>query len=336
MADSKITALGSIGTGTDPANDQLVIVDVSDVLPTGMATTGTTKRVGLNQLLSSSPTATGAFSVTGLVTAGSASVTGAATVGTTLSVTGDFSVGTNALKVFPATNRVLINQTTALQGSPLEISALSTADTLSLFGRASDNMSTLTFRANGATTNKVAIQGGDAGFTVSTAASSRLTIDATGVFTFTNVGGFAGTGLTLNATGLGVGVTPASGDGSGIFKAAGTGALTASTRVGLDVRELVSGNQAGIILGAMTTENTGVIGSRTGSGNIAFQTYNGTAWGERARIDYLGNLILTSPSTPPTLATNGQLTVNATSNTNLRFSYRGSDGTTRVANITLA
>ena len=88
MADSKITALGSIGTGTDPANDQLVIVDVSDVLPTGMATTGTTKRVGLNQLLSSSPTATGAFSVTGLVTAGSATITGAATVGTTLGVTG--------------------------------------------------------------------------------------------------------------------------------------------------------------------------------------------------------------------------------------------------------
>jgi hypothetical protein len=53
-------------------------------------------------------------------------------------------------------------------------------------------------------------------------------------------------------------------------------------------------------------------------------------------LDTLGNLILLSPSTPPTLATNGQLTVNATSNTNLRFSYRGSDGTTRVANITLA
>jgi hypothetical protein len=53
-------------------------------------------------------------------------------------------------------------------------------------------------------------------------------------------------------------------------------------------------------------------------------------------LDTLGNLILLSPSTPPTLATNGQLTVNATSNTNLRFSYRGSDGVTRVANITLA
>ena len=97
-------------------------------------------------------------------------------------------------------------------------------------------------------------------------------------------------GMTLNSTGLGVGVTPTAGDGSGNFKAAGTGALTASSRVGLSVYELVSGNQAGILLGAMTTENTAVIGSRTASGNIAFQTYNGASWGERMRIDYVGNV----------------------------------------------
>ena len=53
-------------------------------------------------------------------------------------------------------------------------------------------------------------------------------------------------------------------------------------------------------------------------------------------VDANGNLILKSSNTPATLANNGELTVNATSNTNLRFSYRGSDGTTRVADITLA
>ena len=74
MADSKITALASISTSTDPAVDPLVIVDVSD---TSMAASGTSKKVTLNNLLSSSPTATGAFSVTGLVTAGSATITGA-------------------------------------------------------------------------------------------------------------------------------------------------------------------------------------------------------------------------------------------------------------------
>ncbi len=55
MADSKITALTSISTSSDPANDPLVIVDVSD---TSMAATGTTKKVTLNQLLATSPTAT--------------------------------------------------------------------------------------------------------------------------------------------------------------------------------------------------------------------------------------------------------------------------------------
>lgn len=78
MADSKITALASIGTGTDPANDPLVIVDVSDVSPGGMSATGTTKKVTLNNLLACSPTATLA----------SATVTGNGSFGGSLSVTG--------------------------------------------------------------------------------------------------------------------------------------------------------------------------------------------------------------------------------------------------------
>lgn len=78
MADSKITALASIGTGTDPANDPLVIVDVSDILPGGMSLTGTTKKVTLNNLLACSPTATLA----------SATITGNSTIGGSLGVTG--------------------------------------------------------------------------------------------------------------------------------------------------------------------------------------------------------------------------------------------------------
>jgi hypothetical protein len=58
---------------------------------------------------------------------------------------------------------------------------------------------------------------------------------------------------------------------------------------------------------------------------------------ECMRWDSNGMPIFTPGSaTPATLGTNGQLTLTLTSNTNLRFSYRGSDGTTRVANITLA
>jgi len=285
MADSKITALTAL-TAADPVNDMFPVVDVSD---TTMAASGTTKRISVNNLLSCSPTASGA-----------------------LTITGDLTVDTNTLKVDSTGNAVGIGST-----SP-------TANTLTLgasrFILCSDSQSKF----------------GDSGIINGGAADANTQIQYFGGKALIFSEGASNTKMTLNATGLGVGLTPAAGDGSGAFKAAGTGSLTASTRVGLDVRELVSGNSAGIIIGAMTTENTGVIGSRTASGNIAFQTYNGAAWGERMRIDYLGNLILTSPSTPPTLAANGQLTVNATSNTNLRFSFRGSDGTTRVANITLA
>ena len=91
MADSKITALTSIGTSTDPAVDPLVLVDVSD---TSMAATGTTKKVTLNNLLSSSPTAGNAFTVSGLLTAGSATITG------------DLTVDTSTLKVDSVNDRV--------------------------------------------------------------------------------------------------------------------------------------------------------------------------------------------------------------------------------------
>jgi len=259
MADSKITALASISTSTDPAVDPLIIVDVSD---TSMAASGTSKKVTLNNLLSSSPTATGAFTVSGLVTAGSTTITGAATVGTTLGVTGNLTVGTNALIVFPATNRVLINQTAAIQGDSLEISAKSDGGTISLFGRASDNGSTLTFRASTTVTPKASFTANDTGLSIRTGTVERYNIDATGISTWSVAGT---TAMTLNSTGLGVGVTPSL---------------------------------------------------------------------EKLQVN--GGIVLSPPATPATLATNGQLTVNATSNTNLRFSYRGSDGTTRVANLTLA
>jgi hypothetical protein len=93
MADSKITALAAL-TAADPVNDMFPVVDVSD---TSMAASGTTKRISVNNILSSSPTASGALTVTGLVTAGSATITGAATVGTTLGVTGQLSTA-NVLK----------------------------------------------------------------------------------------------------------------------------------------------------------------------------------------------------------------------------------------------
>jgi hypothetical protein len=79
MADSKITALTAIST-VDPTADPLVIVDVSD---TSMAASGTTKKSTINQLLGSGGTATLA----------SATITGDLTVRTTSLVVNASGIG---------------------------------------------------------------------------------------------------------------------------------------------------------------------------------------------------------------------------------------------------
>jgi hypothetical protein len=57
---------------------------------------------------------------------------------------------------------------------------------------------------------------------------------------------------------------------------------------------------------------------------------------ERVRINASGDVISNVNTAAPTLTTNQQMVFALTSNTNLRISVRGTDGTTRVANITLA
>lgn len=181
MADLKISQLTAI-TVLTPATDVLPVVDVG----------GVTKKIQVNQILASN----------GVAALASATITGAATVGTTLGVTGNLTVGTNALIVFPATNRVLINQTAAIQGDALEISVKSDGGGISLFGRASDNGATLTFRANGVTTAKASLTANDSGLSIRTGTVERYNIDTTGVSTWSVAGT---TAMTLNASGLGLG-----------------------------------------------------------------------------------------------------------------------------------
>lgn len=49
-----------------------------------------------------------------------------------------------------------------------------------------------------------------------------------------------------------------------------------------------------------------------------------------------GDVVFHPSSSPPALSVNGDMVINCTSNTNARISFRGSDGVTRVGNITLA
>ena len=51
----------------------------------------------------------------------------------------------------------------------------------------------------------------------------------------------------------------------------------------------ITGQSAGLWFGARNDETTGIIGTRTATGNLAFETYN-SGWGERMRITYDGNV----------------------------------------------
>jgi hypothetical protein len=162
--------------------------------------------------------------------------------------------------------------------------------------------------------------------------------------------------MTLNATGLGVGASPSyklevvAPAGDNIVSLFRSGDATAANNAGGGFRSISSATAASRVAqiwldadGADFSSGDYFFIQKNGnSGTVEFNQYSNAAMTfmtnatERARIDASGNLILQSSATPATLGTNGMLTVNATSNTNLRFSYRGSDGTTRVANITLA
>ena len=205
MPDKKITALDAITT-VAPANDLFPIVDVSD---NSMAASGTTKNITVNQLLGAGGTATLA----------------------TATITGDLTVKTNVLKVDSTNNRVGIG--TASPGKRCEINQSANAITtigsgeiLRLIGDDGNTNSRITevgfgSGPTGATFAPVIVGAvntsvtgfGTKDFYVATragvadvAALERYRIASDGVATWSNVGGFAGTAMTLNSTGLGVGV----------------------------------------------------------------------------------------------------------------------------------
>jgi hypothetical protein len=372
MPDSKITALASTGTGTDPANDPLVIVDVSD---TSMAATGTTKKVTLNQLLSCNPIATGNFTITG-----------------------DLTVNTNVLKVDSTNDRVGIGT-----ASPATILDIQSAG--GVFARIQNTTSTSDAYLLVKNTTGEGFFGinalGPYIYTASalpivftTATSERYRIAGDGVATWSNVGGVAGTAMTLNSTGLGVGLTPSGGAAGSVFSAgavlaaggltanqtnrgvlgyssnettirsygatAGTGFITFRVAGGGATTDTEAGRfdaSGRLLLGrtsplsAETFSSLGfaLVGGAThqaiigeASGNVFGGSFTNTPFRIRtnnievAQFDASGNFLSYLTSTAPTLSTNGAMVFNLTSNTNLRISVRGTDGTTRVANITLA
>ena len=145
---------------------------------------------------------TDALTVAGLVTAGSAAITGAATVGTTLGVTGDLTVATDAFKVISATKDVCIGTVTPTFNNKLTVVGGAGGDAFITSG-------------NGTRTGYIGtdgthvIMGGYSNHSVQIHANdiAQMRIAPLGVFEWFD--GASGTRMTLNATGLGIGVSPA-------------------------------------------------------------------------------------------------------------------------------
>jgi len=326
MADTKITALAAITT-VDPAADVLPIVDISD---TSMAASGTTKKITSNQILGAGGTATLASAT----------------------ITGDLTVDTSTLKVDSTNNRVgIVNATPSFT---LDVNGAGSSMCARISSGSGTGLRFDTTR-NVSGLNRNYLIGPDL---LNEGWFSIIPSTALGGGTFTNSiynassdgihvwgNGAGGELMRLNSTGLGVGVTPA--QKLTVLTNVGVSATTATAA---DDRLIFTENMASADLGSQIVWKSAGNGNAYASigftngaagnnGSLIFSTSSsifGSNNVERMRIDSAGNLILQSSATPATLGTNGMLTVNATSNTNLRFSYRGSDGTTRVANITLA
>ena len=162
-------------------------------------------------------------------------------------------------------------------------------------------------------------------FSANTLAQYRIA--PLGVFSWYD--GAGGTRMTLNSTGLGVGTTPAN---DKILSLGSIGILLSGATSDFSFR-----NVGGTAIQRLRyTDSTGglTIGSAIAT---AYPVELGGSTASRAIvIDSSINSIINVTSTAPTLATNNQMVFNLTSNTNLRISVRGTDGTTRTANITLA
>ena len=201
----------------------------------------------------------------------SVSLSGATANALTLDASGNFGVGTTT----PSTGK------------------FSDASYAFLIQSASTSTGTNIFASNSDNSKFLGLWSGHSG------AEPAIGVKTGNAFTFGKWAAINGTGgftenMRISSDGvLQVGRTGGSApDGKLQVIASGTGAGAANTKLGFTLIEDDSGNAAGLWLGSMTNENTGVIGSRTASGNIAFQTYNG-GWGERVRITYDGSFNIT-------------------------------------------
>ena len=217
---------------------------------------------------------TDALTVAGLVTAGSATITG------------DLTVDTSTLKVDSTNNRVGIGT-----ASPAYLLDIADASFATRFVATNTNNSAFgagvyirTLNGASMVSNATLATSNDGTFNLLTgtsADSTKLSIGPTGVFTFQNVGGVAGTAMTLNSTGLGIGTTTIPYQ------------LTVASSGSSNTMGLV--NNTSHVSRLMFTENvtpsnayTAIEGDGRATGYFAIRTNDI----ERVRVDASGNLLV--------------------------------------------
>ena len=306
MADTKITALTAL-TAADPANDVIPIVDVSD---TTMAASGTTKKISVNNILGASGTATLASAT----------------------ITGNLTVDTSTLFVNSSNDRVGIGTATPAKRCEINQSAnafstIGDGEIIRLIGDDGNTIGRITELGFGTgpsggtfapviigaiNTNVTSFGRKDLYFatrptSADTAPVERYRLASDGVATWVNVGGVAGTAMTLNATGLGVGVSP--GVGFDLQQTSPMARVTSTSTTGYSSLSLrntgASGRSYGITVGGSGT-------GATAAGNLYIT--DDTASATRLVIDSSGNLgIGVTPITSHILSCAGPVGISGTS-----------------------
>jgi hypothetical protein len=191
MADTKITGLLSPQVTTNPATDVLPIVNIADTL---MASSGSTRKITVNQLLGSGGTATlASATITGNLTLSAGTVNGVGYL--------------NASRVLTAGSALVFDGTNLGIGGTGQLRFATSGGAIGDNSIGTENSFSMMLRCGRGSTSNIELASDKLVF--STNSSERYRIASDGVATWSNVGGVAGTAMTLNATGLGVGTSPA-------------------------------------------------------------------------------------------------------------------------------
>ena len=301
MADTKITALAAIGANPIiPATFPIPMVDLTD---TSMAASGTTKKVTVNQILGAGGTATLASAT----------------------ITGDLTVDTSTLKVDSTNNRVGI--ATATPGVRVDIVSDSNTSLAPVLRVNSNNVAVSTSLAYDGLigSSTLTIQSGTSAAMIfnTNNVNERYRIASDGVATWSNVGGVAGTAMTLDANGLGIGLSPSGGAAGSVYSA---GSVLAAG--GLTAHQTNRG-----VLGYGSNETTiRSYGATAGTGFITFRVAGGGASTdtEAGRFDASGNLLVGT-----TTNTNVSRIFSRGTATSSALALQGASGDVALAQLTV-